>query len=164
VLELANDRVHTHTEYKTLAPIWQKIFQFDVKDSHDHLEVTVYDEDKDHKCEFLGRVTIPLLRIQNGRKRWYMLKNKKLWAPAKGDHPQILLELFFVYNPIRAAVRTFNPKQLKYEDRSDTKFKSSAFMRNVNRIKAALIGCPSVTARLKWLLIGCPSICASAIA
>ena len=26
VLEVANDRVHTHTEYKTLAPVWQKVF------------------------------------------------------------------------------------------------------------------------------------------
>lgn len=27
VLELTNDRVQTSTEYKTLAPTWQKIFQ-----------------------------------------------------------------------------------------------------------------------------------------
>ena len=38
---------------------------------------------------------------------------------------------------IRASIRTFNPKQLKYEDRSDIKFKNSVFMRNVNRVKAA---------------------------
>ena len=28
----------------------------DVRDVHDILEVTVYDEDKDHKYEFLGKV------------------------------------------------------------------------------------------------------------
>ena len=66
-----------------------------------------------------------------------MLKNKKLRAPAKGESPQILLEMFFVYNKIRASLRTLNPKQLKYEDRSDVKFKHSVFMRNVNRVKAA---------------------------
>ena len=27
VLELVNDRVHTNTEYKTLAPQWQKVFR-----------------------------------------------------------------------------------------------------------------------------------------
>ena len=32
----------------------------DVQDIHDVLEVTVYDEDKDHKYEFLGKVD-PLL-------------------------------------------------------------------------------------------------------
>ena len=66
-----------------------------------------------------------------------MLKDKKLRMPAKGDNAQILLEMFFVYNKVRASIRTFNPKQLKYEDRSDIKFKQSIFMRNVNRVKAA---------------------------
>ena len=65
------------------------------------LEVTVYDEDKDHKYEFLGKVKIPLLRIQNNARRWYLLKEKKLRAPAKGDNPQIMLEMFFVYNKVR---------------------------------------------------------------
>jgi hypothetical protein len=37
----------------------------------------------------------------------------------------------------RAGIRTINPKQLKYEDKSDIKFKHSVLMRNVNRIKAA---------------------------
>ncbi len=27
VVELNNDRVQTHTEYKTLTPSWQKVFQ-----------------------------------------------------------------------------------------------------------------------------------------
>lgn len=40
------------------------------------LDVTVFDEDRDHKVEFLGRVVIPLLRIRNGEKRWYALKDK----------------------------------------------------------------------------------------
>ena len=26
VVEVVNDRVHTHTEYKTLMPVWQKVF------------------------------------------------------------------------------------------------------------------------------------------
>ena len=64
------------------------------------LEVTVYDEDKDHKYEFLGKVKIPLLRIQNNVRRWYLLKDKKLRVPAKGDNPQIMLEMFFVYNKV----------------------------------------------------------------
>lgn len=73
----------------------------DVKDIHDVLEVTVYDEDKDHKFEFLGKVKIPLLRIKNNERRWYTLKDKKLRKPAKGDNPQIQLEMFFVYNKVR---------------------------------------------------------------
>ena len=95
---------------------------------------------KDHKYEFLGKVSIPLLKIKNNEKRWFALKDKKLRTPAKGDSPQILLEMFFVYNKVRAGIRTFNPKQLKYEDRSDIKFKQSVFMQNVNRVKAATAG------------------------
>jgi len=140
VVELCNDRCVTNTEYKTLTPTWQKVFQFHVKDIHDVLEITVYDEDKDHKYEFLGKVSIPLLKIKNNEKRWFALKDKKLRIPAKGDSPQILLEMFFVYNKVRAGIRTFNPKQLKYEDRSDIKFKQSVFMQNVNRVKAATAG------------------------
>ena len=34
-----------------------------VKDIHSVLEVTVYDEDRDKKVEFLGKVAIPLLRV-----------------------------------------------------------------------------------------------------
>ncbi|CAG5087763.1 Similar to Mctp: Multiple C2 and transmembrane domain-containing protein (Drosophila melanogaster) [Cotesia congregata] len=70
VLELVNSRLQTQTEYKTLAPNWQKIFTFNVKDINSVLEVTVYDEDRDHKVEFLGKIAIPLLKIRNGEKRW----------------------------------------------------------------------------------------------
>ena len=107
-----------------------------MKDIHDVLEVTVYDEDKDHSYEFLGKIIIPLLKIRNNRKRfdikklnpspffnakhffclthrWYSLKDKKMRGHAKGDHPRILLEMFFVYNKVRASVRTFNPKQVE---------------------------------------------------
>ena len=41
---------------------------------------------------------------------------------------------------IRASIRTINPKQIKYEDKSDTKFKFSTFNKNVNRIKAITAG------------------------
>ena len=76
-----------------------------MKDIHDWLEVTVYDEDKDHKYEFLGKVKIPLLKIRNNERRWYSLKDKTLRKPAKGDHPQILLECFFVYNKVNRVFR-----------------------------------------------------------
>lgn len=36
-----------------------------VKDIHSVLEVTVYDEDRDKKVEFLGKVAIPLLRVSS---------------------------------------------------------------------------------------------------
>lgn len=79
------------------------VFKFicsNVKDIHSVLEVTVYDEDKDHKVEFLGKVAIPLLRIRNNEKRWYALKDKKLHGRAKGNSPQILLEMNVIWNQV----------------------------------------------------------------
>nr|CAD7198986.1 unnamed protein product [Timema douglasi] len=138
VLELVNARLQTQTEYKTLTPFWQKIFTFNVKDINSVLEVTVYDEDRDHKVEFLGKVAIPLLRIKNGEKKWYALKDKKLHIRAKGNCPQILLEMTVIWNPIRASIRTLNPKEEKYMQ-TEVKFKRQVFVRNVMRLKAIIM-------------------------
>ncbi|XP_071444418.1 multiple C2 and transmembrane domain-containing protein isoform X1 [Hetaerina americana] len=138
VLELINARLQTQTEYKTLTPSWHKIFTFNVKDIHSVLEVTVWDEDRDHKVEFLGKVAIPLLRIRNGEKRWYALKDKKLRGRAKGNFPQILLEMTVEWNYLRACIRTLNPKEEKYMQ-SELKFKRQVFVRNVMRLKAIIM-------------------------
>lgn len=74
-----------------------------VKDVHEVLEVTVFDEDRDKKVEFLGKVAIPLLRIKSSEKKWYSLKDKKLIGRSKG---QILLELNLVYNSVRTRGRS----------------------------------------------------------
>ncbi|XP_047735866.1 multiple C2 and transmembrane domain-containing protein isoform X2 [Hyalella azteca] len=137
VVELINDRVQTHTEYKTLTPTWNKVFVMNVRDIHSVLEVTVYDEDRDHKVEFLGKVMVPLLRIHNGEKKWYALKDKKMRARAKGHYPEILMELSVHWNLLRAAVRTFTPRDYKYMQK-DLKFNRQIFIRNVNRLKGTI--------------------------
>ena len=71
----------------------------DVRDIHDVVEITVYDEDKDHKFEFLGRIVIPLLRIKNGERKWYKLKDKTLRKKAKGEDAEILIEMNLNWNP-----------------------------------------------------------------
>uniref|UniRef100_A0A6Q2XME5 C2 domain-containing protein n=1 Tax=Esox lucius TaxID=8010 RepID=A0A6Q2XME5_ESOLU len=65
VLELGNDRLQTHTLYKTLNPDWNKVFTFPVKDIHDVLELTIFDEDGDKAPDFLGKVAIPLLSVNS---------------------------------------------------------------------------------------------------
>ena len=95
------------------------------------LEVTIYDEDPNKKAEFLGKVAIPLLKIKNGEKRWYALKDRKFRKRAKG---QILMELEVEFNAVRASVRTFNPREIKFIP-AQSKFKRQLFMRSVNRIK-----------------------------
>ncbi|KAL8197528.1 UNVERIFIED_CONTAM: Multiple C2 and transmembrane domain-containing protein 2 [Gekko kuhli] len=61
VLELGNGRLQSYTIYKNLNPEWNQVFTFPVKDIHDVLEVTVFDEDGDKPPDFLGKVAIPLL-------------------------------------------------------------------------------------------------------
>ena len=82
-------------------PMWNKIFTFAVKDYTSVLEVTVYDEDRHHKTEFLGKISIPLWKIKNGEKKWYHLKDRKLIRAARGNCPQILLEMELIWNPVR---------------------------------------------------------------
>ncbi|KAH8356307.1 hypothetical protein KR200_007825 [Drosophila serrata] len=138
VLELGNARLQTQTEYKTLTPNWNKIFTFNVKDITQVLEITVFDEDRDHRVEFLGKLVIPLLRIKSGVKRWYTLKDKNLCVRAKGNSPQIQLELTVVWNEVRAVCRALQPKEEKLIQQ-EAKFKRQLFLRNVNRLKEIIM-------------------------
>ena len=71
----------------------------DIRDIHDIVEITVYDEDKDHKYEFLGKVLVPLLRVRNGERKWLKLKDKTLRKKAKGEDAEILVEMNLHWNP-----------------------------------------------------------------
>lgn len=102
------------------------------------LDLTVFDEDRDHKVEFLGRVAIPLLRIRNGEKRWYALKDKNLTTRAKGVSPQIQLEMNVVWNSVKGAIRVLEPKEEKFVQQ-EAKFKRQLFLRNVTRLKELIM-------------------------
>ena len=80
---------------------------------HEVLEITVFDDNKDHKYSFLGKVwlgiiksiclpavqvVLPLLRVRPGE-QWHFLKDKGLRKPAKGMEPRILLNIALVFNP-----------------------------------------------------------------
>lgn len=99
-------------------------------DIHDVLDITVFDEDKRGAPEFLGRVVIPLLQVTPGEKRLYQLKNKSLEGRAKGH---LILTLDVEYNPIRAAVRTVNPREPKVMF-EPAKFKRALLQRNIDRV------------------------------
>ncbi|XP_067105611.1 multiple C2 and transmembrane domain-containing protein 2 [Osmerus mordax] len=131
VLELGNDRLQTHTVYKTLNPEWNKVFTFPVKDIHDILEVTVFDEDGDKPPDFLGRVAIPLLSIHNGQQIACQLRKEDLGALTKGT---ISLELEVIFNPVRAGIRTFKPKEKKFME-DNPKFSKKILARNVLRVR-----------------------------
>ncbi|KAF6037771.1 MCTP2 [Bugula neritina] len=143
-VELVNTMLQSHTSYNTLNPEWNRVFTIPVKDIHSVLEVTVYDEDKDMKKEFIGKVAIPLIMIENGVQKWYGLKDKKLFSRVKGE---VLLELDMVFNHVKAAFRTFNPREEPVLQ-EEPKFKISLFKRNVTRVRS--IGSSLVSAKNFW--------------
>ena len=136
VIRLNNDRFVTQTDCNNLSPSWGKVFQFtNITDICDVLEITVYDENYDHKYDLLGRLKIPLLRIQNNTKRWYALKGKYLRSHARGVHPRILLEMYFIYSkPLALLTLMKSPRQEIYHQEIPNRINSPTH--SVNRIKA----------------------------
>ncbi|XP_077376240.1 multiple C2 and transmembrane domain-containing protein 2-like isoform X4 [Festucalex cinctus] len=132
VLELCNDRLQTHTVYKSLQPEWNKVFTFPVHDVHEVLLVTVFDEDGDKAPDFLGKVAIPLLSIRSRQQISMPLKKEDLGGLTKGN---ITLELELIYNPIRASIRTFQPRERTFME-DNPKFSKKALARNVQRVQA----------------------------
>ncbi|XP_042583140.1 multiple C2 and transmembrane domain-containing protein 2-like isoform X1 [Cyprinus carpio] len=131
VLELGNNRLQTHTIYKTLNPEWNKVFTFPVKDIHEVLEVTVFDEDGDKAPDFLGKVALPLLSIRNGQQVACPLRKENLGGLFKGT---IVLELEVIFNPIKASIRTFTPREQKFME-DNAKFSKKVLARNVLRVR-----------------------------
>ena len=74
------------------------------------IQVSVHDIEK---SVLLGRVSIPLLGIKTGVK-WFALKDKNLRHPTRGMEPEIELEFDLNYNIMKAALKTFTPKEEVY--------------------------------------------------
>ncbi|CAF3475717.1 unnamed protein product [Rotaria sp. Silwood1] len=124
VVELDSTRLRTHTIYKTLDPVWNKSFIIPVQDIHSVLELTIFDEDTNKTTEFIGKVAIPLLA------KWMALKDRKSILPVKGI---IEIEATVVYTNLRAIIRTFNPRQVRYYQQ-DGKFRVG----HINRVRNML--------------------------
>ena len=56
---------HFVSESEKVLIIYSKVALSDVRDIHDVLEITVYDEDKEHKYEFLGKVNTLVFFLLN---------------------------------------------------------------------------------------------------
>ena len=135
-----------------------QVFILPVPDVHSSLFISVYDEDKNHKTEFLGKskmkftilqfdstsdftgkLCVPLLNMKNNEKKWWALKDKTLRTRAKGTFPQIQLEFELFWSPLRATYVTLNPKKEIHMKTVD-KFKRQVFVNNVMRIKEVIVG------------------------
>ncbi|KAM9854245.1 multiple C2 and transmembrane domain-containing protein 2 isoform 2-T2 [Aulostomus maculatus] len=131
VIELGNSKLQTHTIYKTLNPEWNKAFTFPIRDIHDVVEVTVLDENGDRAPNFLGKVAIPLLTVQNEQQICLFLKKENLSCASKGT---ITLVLEVIYNKIGAGIRTFKPKEAKLME-ENPKFNKKVLARNIYRVR-----------------------------
>nr|XP_020499217.1 multiple C2 and transmembrane domain-containing protein 2 [Labrus bergylta] len=131
VVELSNDKLQTQTIHKTLNPEWHKAFTFPIKDIHDVVELTVFDENGDKAQNFLGKVAIPLLTVQNGQEICLFLKKEDLGSVSKGT---ITLVLEVIYNKVRAGIRTFKPKQSKPTE-ENVKFSKKVLAQNIYRVR-----------------------------
>ncbi|XP_039755536.1 multiple C2 and transmembrane domain-containing protein-like [Pararge aegeria] len=131
ILKLDHQRVQTQTDYKTNDPSWMKIFSFTVTDITSILEVIIVDE---KKCEEVGRISKPLLKIQPGKK-WYALKDSLLKERARGQNPRILIEFNVAWNLFKGAIRVLNPKEPNYLE-TDEKLDRHIFAKNLTRAKA----------------------------
>ncbi|XP_028286013.1 multiple C2 and transmembrane domain-containing protein 2 isoform X2 [Parambassis ranga] len=131
VIELGNCKLQTHTVYKTLNPEWSKAVTFPIKDIHDVVELTVLDENGDKAPNFLGKVAIPLLSVQNGQQICLFLKKEDLGSTSKGT---ITLVLEVIYNKVRAGIKTLQPKESKLVE-ENLKFSKKVLAQNIYRVR-----------------------------
>uniref|UniRef100_A0A8C7ZGE2 Multiple C2 domains, transmembrane 2a n=1 Tax=Oryzias sinensis TaxID=183150 RepID=A0A8C7ZGE2_9TELE len=131
VVELGNCKLQTTTSYKTGNPEWNQAFTFPIKDINDVVELTVLDENGDKSPNFLGKVAIPLLSVQNGQQMCLYLKKENLERTAKGT---ITLQVDVIYNKVRAGIRTFQPKESKLIE-ENLKINKKILARNIYRVR-----------------------------
>ncbi|KAJ8734804.1 hypothetical protein PYW08_014054 [Mythimna loreyi] len=114
-LELDNERVQTPSVSSSSEPVWNKSYVFNIYDVASTFELKVYDRSINSLLyDFLGRVIIPLLRINSGEPCWYALKDSCKKKCARGNCPRVRLEMNIFWNPVVASMKLFRPKQIKY--------------------------------------------------
>ena len=71
------------------------------------LDITIHDE---KKSEPIGCLSLPLLKIKSGEKKWYALKDSNLRDRAKGNNPRILLEMNLTWKLVSTLITLFYEK------------------------------------------------------
>ena len=137
VLELDNSHLETQSVASSSSPIWDKCFKFEAEDVFSCLLVSIFERDKNMKTIFLGKVSIPLVNINDGTK-WYLLKDKTLRYAAKGNEPGIQLTFNINCNYLKASLATFTPKKEILLSKSE-KFKRRLFNDNLSRVKHLVV-------------------------
>ncbi|KAL5271451.1 hypothetical protein ACHWQZ_G001920 [Mnemiopsis leidyi] len=132
VMEVENCRSVSPVRENCLEPEWNLTYRFPINDYHSVLYLSLLDEEDLVNDDVLGRIAIPMFNCKGLKK--YILKDAKLTGVGKGE---LIIETAFFYNPIRAAVRTFSPKE-EIILKDPAKFDISLLQRDVKRITAQL--------------------------
>ncbi|KAL5482023.1 hypothetical protein EMCRGX_G022302, partial [Ephydatia muelleri] len=132
VLRVGNSEFRTDVVHTCANVIWNKTFYFNINDIHDDLEVSVICKRKSYKNELVGKVIIPLLRLGAITTKMYALKDKHSMTKAKAGGV-VDLECDLVYNPIRAGIRTFLPKEGRVMGEEEETFKRKVMISNIRR-------------------------------
>ncbi|XP_045761290.1 multiple C2 and transmembrane domain-containing protein-like [Maniola jurtina] len=115
-LEIDNEKVETNRVSPSSEPKWNKCYIFKIYDVTSTLDIKVYDSSLKNALlnKSIGKVSIPLLRISNDLIRWYALKDSRKRSNAKGNCPRIQLQMSLAWNPVKATVKLFQAKEVKY--------------------------------------------------
>eukprot|EP00043_Microstomoeca_roanoka_P017883 m.188128 g.188128 ORF g.188128 m.188128 type:complete len:957 (+) comp16719_c0_seq2:96-2966(+) len=136
VCELGNMRKRSKTIPKTCNPTWNESVNFNVLDIFDVLRVTVYDEDRGGKSDFLGALVIPLLEIRSNQTERFMLKTKALDKAFKGE---LVLSFEFDYKPVPAYTRLIKKREVRFFE-EDVKLRIGVLKQNVQRVRTLVEG------------------------
>ncbi|XP_038208502.1 multiple C2 and transmembrane domain-containing protein-like [Zerene cesonia] len=115
-LQLDNQKVQTHKAGNNVEIVWNRCYMFKVHDVTSTLDLKVYESSLANALlnEPLGKVSVPLLRVSSGERRWYALKDRNKRNSARGHFPRLLLQMSLVFHPVKATIKLFQPKEEKH--------------------------------------------------
>ncbi|CAG9575847.1 unnamed protein product [Danaus chrysippus] len=114
-LQIDNEKVETHRAGSSMEPKWNKCYIFKIYDVTSTLDFKIYDSSVTNVLnDSLGKISIPLLRINSGMTRWYALKDKSKRHNARGNCPRVLLKMDMAWNPLKATLKLFQAKETQH--------------------------------------------------
>ncbi|XP_064475148.1 multiple C2 and transmembrane domain-containing protein 1-like isoform X3 [Ornithodoros turicata] len=131
VVELADKKIHSDIQKSTINPVWNCLIRIrKIPDLHAALQITVLNDFT--RQEFLGTIAFPLVMMERRKMLWFPLKDEYLSTDTGGE---IFIEFDMIYNPIRAALRSFQEKPAPPAPLADTSLARETLTRNVRRTK-----------------------------
>ncbi|XP_064475151.1 multiple C2 and transmembrane domain-containing protein 1-like isoform X6 [Ornithodoros turicata] len=116
VVELADKKIHSDIQKSTINPVWNCLIRIrKIPDLHAALQITVLNDFT--RQEFLGTIAFPLVMMERRKMLWFPLKDEYLSTDTGGE---IFIEFDMIYNPIRAALRSFQEKPAPPAPLADT--------------------------------------------